>query len=924
VRATPEMTPLIRVCQKCGTEIPADARGGCPGCLLQTALDVAGGQVVFGRYTLVKVLGRGGMGIVWLARDEELERDVALKFLPDLMIQDHALLDQLKHETKRCLELTHPHIVRIHDFVHDERSGCISMEYVDGETLSNLRAEKEHQVFQPDDIAGWISQLCEALDYAHNHAQVIHRDLKPSNLMVNQRGDLKVADFGIARSLADSVSRLTAEQGRSGTLVYMSPQQLNGERCTHLDDVYSLGASIYELLTSKPPFYSGNIDRQICDRVAPSMTERRKELDIEPASVQKTWEEVVASCLSKDPSRRPQSAVDVAQRLQLPLGSARIRTTPGKSSKKKPLLLAGIAAMAVVLLAGVYFGASNRQAKPASHSLAIPEKSIAVLPFENRSEEKANAYFAEGIQDEILTRLSKIADLKVISRTSTQHYKSAPENLPDIARQLGVAHILEGSVQKSGDAVRVNVQLVNAQTDYHLWAETYDRKLTDIFVVESEIAKRIAESLQAKLTGREEQALTVKPTNNPEAYDAYLRALACETRSEYSNNLLRKAIDFYERAVQVDPNFTLAWARLSRAHALVYFRAIDVTAARRAAAEGALKHAQKLQPNSSETLLALGYYQYWVLRDYGLAKTTIELVSKMLPGSSEVPYALGAVARREGKWDESIAFLEQALALDPRNTEILSDAAWTYAVLRRFPTALKLYDRALDILPNALDLMAVKASIYQAEGNLQEAAKLLVDVNPQTPTEPVFSTKITQLRLERNLGEALRLLQARRDQFQFGSNTDKGGDQILLAIVQLIAGDTAGAKTTAEQARKTLEPFYEKQPDNPDIVATLSLAKAFGEKDSALKEAERAIMLLPSGKDRVQEPALEENQALIYTMLGENSRAISILTRLLQTPYAGYRYFPLPITPALLRLDPLWDSLRADAAFQKICEEKQP
>src|SRR5947199_710110 len=261
-----------------------------------TSRESVGGQKVFGRYTLVKVLGRGGMGIVWLAHDEELERDVALKFLPDLMIQDPALADQLKRETKRCLELTHPHIVRIHDFVHDERSGCISMEYVNGETLSNLRAGKEHQVFEPHEIAGWVTQLCEALDYAHNRARVIHRDLKPGNLMVNQRGDLKVADFGIARSLADSASRLTTEQGRSGTLVYMSPQQLNGERSTHLDDIYSLGATIYELITSKPPFYSGNIDRQICEQVAPSMTERRKEFGVEPAFVSPLWEKVVASC----------------------------------------------------------------------------------------------------------------------------------------------------------------------------------------------------------------------------------------------------------------------------------------------------------------------------------------------------------------------------------------------------------------------------------------------------------------------------------------------------------------------------------------------------------------------------------------------------------------------------------------------------
>src|SRR5262249_2687458 len=448
------VTKASRVCRNCGTEIPADSpEGGCPRCLFETTRDAGSGQRVFGRYTLVKVLGRGGMGIVWLARDEELERNVALKFLPDLMIQDRALLDQLKHETKRSLELTHPHIVRIHDFVHDERSGCISMEYVDGETLSDLRAEKEQKVFEPHELAGWMGQLCDALDYAHNHAKVIHRDLKPANLMVNKRGDLKITDFGIARSLAESATQLTGEQGRSGTLVYMSPQQLNGEHGTHLDDIYSLGATIYELLTSKPPFYSGNVDRQICERVPPSMTERRKEFDIEPASVPKIWEDTTAACLAKDPSRRPQSATEVAQRLQLPARSTRVTSTPGKVSKKKTLIVCGIAALLALALGGVYFGAFKQHAAPVSQAPAIPEKSIAVLPFENRSEEKANAYFAEGIQDEILTRLSKIADLKVISRTSTEHYKSAPENLPEIARQLGVAHILEGSVQKSGDAV---------------------------------------------------------------------------------------------------------------------------------------------------------------------------------------------------------------------------------------------------------------------------------------------------------------------------------------------------------------------------------------------------------------------------------------------------------------------------------------
>src|SRR6059036_4344973 len=234
-----------------------------------TSREFASGQKVFGRYALVKVLGRGGMGIVWLAHDEELERNVALKFLPDLMIQDRALLDQLKGETKRCLELTHPHIVRIYDFVHDERSGCISMEYIDGDTLSNLRCDKERKVFETAELTDWMSQLCDALDYAHNYAHIIHRDLKPANLMVNQRGELKVSDFGIARSLGDSMSVITKAGGRSGTLSYMSPQQLEGERGTHLDDVYSLGATLYDLLTSKPPFYVGNIDRQIREKIPP-------------------------------------------------------------------------------------------------------------------------------------------------------------------------------------------------------------------------------------------------------------------------------------------------------------------------------------------------------------------------------------------------------------------------------------------------------------------------------------------------------------------------------------------------------------------------------------------------------------------------------------------------------------------------------
>jgi TolB-like protein/predicted Zn-dependent protease len=553
------------------------------------------------------------------------------------------------------------------------------------------------------------------------------------------------------------------------------------------------------------------------------------------------------------------------------------------------------------------------------------DKSVAVLPFQNLSSDPENAYFADGIQEEVLTRLAKIGDLKVISRASTQQYQSEPGNLAEIAKQLGVANILEGSVQKAGNQVRVNVHLVNVQTGSQLWAETYDRKLSDIFAVESEIARGIAESLQATLTGGEEQALAANPTNNPEAYDAYLRGLAFEARSNYSSDALFEAINFYDLAVRLDPNFALAWARLSGAHALLYSNRRDTTTARRDAAKGALENAQKLQPNAPETLLFTGYYQYWVLRDYELAKATFGRVSRVLPGNSEVLYALAAIARSQGHWDESVAYWERGLALNPRNSALLTEVAFTYAALRQFPTAEKLYDRALDILPNEVSIIALKASIYQAQGNLQEAAKLLAQVNADTNSDVAVRIKLTQWRLERNHTEATRWVQARQDRLRLVSGIDKGTKQLGNALVHRVAGDNAQAKVFAEQARNTIEPLRKEQPDNAFVAAALAVAYAMlDEKESALNEAQNAMTLVPSSTDRLVGPAFEENLALVEMISGENSRAISTLTRLLQTSYGGWLYSPAPITPALLRLDPIWDPLRGDPAFQKLCEEKQP
>jgi TolB-like protein/Flp pilus assembly protein TadD len=544
------------------------------------------------------------------------------------------------------------------------------------------------------------------------------------------------------------------------------------------------------------------------------------------------------------------------------------------------------------------------------------EKSIAVLPFENLSDGKANAYFATGIQDEIITRLAKIADLKVISRTSTQQYQSKPGNLSQIAKQLGVAHVLEGSVQKVGDQVRVNVQLIRAANDSHLWAETYDRKLTDIFGVENDVVKSIAQSLRAKLNGREQGALGVKPTDNPEAYDAYLRGLAAEGESSDSDYSTQKAISFYKRAVHLNSNFALAWSRLSRAHSSLYPSFGDSTEA----AKRALETAQKLQPDSPETLLALAQYQYSELHDYEAAGKNFLRVTKLLPGSSEIPAALAQIARHQGNWEQAVAYYDQTLLLDPRNVELLTEAADNFDDLRRFDDALKLYDRALDIRPNDLDLLASKAGIYQAQGNLTEAARCLGGVDALTPSYEAVPQKLDQLIFERNYREAVQLLETRFAQFQFGSELEVGAFQEFLASSRLLAGDTAGAKASAEQARNILEVLCKNQPDN-DFPA-IHLARTYailGDKESAYKEAERVSAQVQN--DAIRRPGAEENLALIDASFGNNARAISIIAHLLQIPYQSSLY-ATPLTPALLRLDPTWDALRSDPAFQKLCQNE--
>jgi TolB-like protein len=555
--------------------------------------------------------------------------------------------------------------------------------------------------------------------------------------------------------------------------------------------------------------------------------------------------------------------------------------------------------------------------------LAAPEKSIAVLPFENRSEDKANAYFADGIQDEILTRLSKIADLKVISRTSTQHYKSAPENLPEIAKQLGVAHILEGSVQKSGDAVRVNVQLIKAANDSHLWADTFDRKLTDIFSVESEVAKAVAEQLRAKLTGQEEQVIAAKPTDNPEAYDTYLRGLAYSLKTTNTATLLA-AQKYLRDAVRLDPKFALAWALLSYVDARGYLnQALQPTVALREEARQAAETALTLQPKLGEAILAKGYYHYACLKDYDTAVRYFEEARQLLPNSSRIPQQLAYVTRRRGQWDKSDSYFNEAERLDPRNVNLLTQHAGSYMVLRRFPEALRKFDQVLNITPDDIDSVAEKAAIAQAEGDLPRAAALLAPLRPAADLNQALETQVYQAILERQPAQIIPRLTEILAKPDPALGFFNGELRFWLGWAQEVAGNHAAAQESWRQARSELEPFLKEQPENYRLVGVLALTNmGLGDKAAALALAERAAAVISIEKDSLSGPLPVEILARVAAGVGEPDRAIAALQKILSMPGQGALAENVPLTPALLQIDPMFDPLRNDPRFQKLCEEK--
>jgi TolB-like protein/Flp pilus assembly protein TadD len=562
-------------------------------------------------------------------------------------------------------------------------------------------------------------------------------------------------------------------------------------------------------------------------------------------------------------------------------------------------------------------------ATPSAEGLAgvrpsIPDKSIAVLPFDNLSDDKANAYFAEGIQDEILTRLSKIAALKVISRSSTQKYKSSPDNLRDVGKQLGVANLLEGSVQKIANAVHVNVQLIRAATDEHLWAESYNRKLDDVFGVEGEVANAIADQLNARLSGTEQKAIADKPTQNSAAYDAYLRGLSIE-HNNYNYDAYQQAGRSYARAVELDPNFALAWARLAIIRSFLYFNAIDLKTNSRTAVKDAADRAMALAPEAGESWIAQGSYRYRVVRDFQAALAAYQEAQKRIPNSALVYQYLGFVQRRLGRWQEAEISYKKALELDPRDVQLLSSMGNEfYLYLRRFDDAQAVLNRALEIAPDSNTGGANKAAVLQSQGRLEEAGRELDRIPSDASDDWVVAARVVQAMYQRRFDQAIKVIERKLSSVPAGERLDSFATLFVvqLGLCQEWLGQPQKAGQSFTRALHELKPTPDTVigPDANGTPSTLAFAYAgLGEKEKALEQATRAVKDYED--DAVNKPTAEVALAQIQARFGDIESAIAALPHLLEVP-AG-------ITPADLRFNPLWDPLRKDPRFAKIIAEPQ-
>ena len=869
-----------------------------------------------GHYEILEEIGRGGMGVIYRARQQHSRRIVAVKRILAHQVNSHETLVRFRREAEAVASLDHPNILPIHEVSESEEGlPFFSMKYATG---GSLRAAAPTLRKDPRNCVRLMAKVARAIAYAHDKG-ILHRDLQPGNILLDENGEPMVSDFGLAKRL-DQSSDLTRTLETLGTPGYIAPEQTErpADKLTCAADIYSLGAILFYLLTGRLPFVGPNV-LSVIHQAAATPAPRLRSL---APSLDRDLETIVARCLESDPKARYQSAATLADDLEHWLRHEPIRArrvgafTRGRKWVRRNPTSTALVASLVALGAGIGVMFWERQSP---HPPSPMPGGIAVLPFENLSAEPENAFFTDGVQDEILNDLAKIADLKVISRTSVMQYKTGEKrNLRQIANELGVAHVVEGSVQRAANRVRVTAQLIDARTDTHLWVERYDRPLDDVFVIQSDIAKAIASQLQAKLSPKTKSAIEERPTKDLAAYDLYVRAKSLVVKGVFDSGNLYEPARLLDQAVARDPDFFLAYCLLAEAHTTIY-SIFDHMPARRDLADRAVKAALHLRPEAGEAHLERARYLLRCNLDYDSARAELALAQRKLPNNAQVFELMGAMDRHQGRSTEEVRSFEKALELDPHNLSNLRQLALTYLCLRRFTESTATMDRAIALAPDDAQLRAFRAWLdLHWRADLEPLHKLFPVMMYENPAAAQLAGELwLELALcERDPVLAERAMRTIGDGFNW--NQLFFSFSFLKACVARAFGDDAAARKAFTEARAEVERTVRERPDEGPPLCMLGLIDAgLGRKEEAIREGRRASELTPVTKDAINGANIMQFLGVIYAWTGEKDLAIEQIAATLKVP--------TPLSYGHLRLHPFWDPLRGDPRFEKLVEEaKKP
>jgi serine/threonine-protein kinase len=856
------------------------------------------------RYTIEREVGRGGMATVYLAHDLRHDRPVALKVLhPDLA----ATLgpERFQREIRTTARLQHPHILPVLDSGEAAAQLWYTMPYVEGESLRD-RLRRESQL-PLDDALQITREVADALSYAHSQG-IVHRDIKPGNILLS-RGHALVADFGIARALqvADT-EQLTATGMAVGTPAYMSPEQAGGTSSVDgRSDLYSLGCVLYEMLTGEVPYTARTPQAVIAKRVIEPLPRVRTLRQSVPESV----EQAINRALAVAPADRFPTAAEFARAITQPLLT---RDTTTASAWQRMAVrgwrLRGLATLAlgIVLVGGVLLAWLRARPEPG----AAGPKRLAVLPFENLGQ-RDDDYFADGVTNEVRGKLAALPGLEVIARTSSVQYKQTTKSPQQIGRELGVQYLLTGTVRwekakPSGGTsrVRVSPELIQVTTASTKWQAPFEAPLTDVFQVQGQIAGRVAEALGVALGAGEQERIRERPTQNLAAYDAFLRGeQAADGLASLDQAALRRARDYYQRAVTLDSSFALAWAQLSRAYSLLYWNAPDSAAAM--AAQRAAERSLTLAPKGADGYLALGNYYEMVRYDAPRALEQYTKGRQLAPKDARLLAWAGWGEFLLRRVDEGIAHMREAEVLDPRRVEIAHSLTWPLLTRRRYAEALSTAERARALAPSNLWVIVTLISAHLAQGDLAGARSVLravpVDVDTAALVAQVAMADLYWVLDDEQQQQLLRLSPE-----PFGGNRAAWG--LALAQTNALRGAQALARAYADSARVAFEARLRDVPEDAPTHAYLGLALAYlGRRAEAVHEGERGVELLPISRN-VQGADLQRVLALTHLIVGESEQALGLLESLLKVPY----WF----SPGWLKIDPNFAPLRGNPRFEKL------